>query len=534
MQVCRANFDAVLPELKELLRTCDFYAIDQEMTGISVPTSEGTESPLATLEQVYPAKRAAAQRYNGFQIGICTYHTEASAGGKPVFAARPFNFWLCNRGNSADDVQLSMSAIEFLLGNSMDFQYWLREGLSYANDAKVDRLSTSMAVDAASVKQRATADELEWADAAFERVSAWYKNAPVQDDGTPAPLTADFTHLSATADAALFYRLQDGGVNVNAVPDLLARVPAWKRSATTFTRAESTDANATAHTRAVNAAADNIRRSLGFREVWDVLVELKGKPQLGHNYSSDLMFLEAMHGAALPETFGGFLETVHSHFPRIVDTKTLAAHISVGAPFVSTSLEPLYQALEGLPDTPFSIRLPLGFESYSPAVIRKAPRGSQLAVAHQGAYDAFMTGVVYLHFLLREPERTAKLENLVSVFGSAFTFRLGSAASNAEEILPGAFYVLKRPPLLGRRQIDASLRTEEELGLSDIERRKTPAPFALWSCPESSWLFVLHLKPGNEDRVEKLPPGVVATPLQRWLSEGAPKGAKMARAEASR
>jgi len=517
MQVNRSNFDSIVGELKEILRTCEFYSVDQEMTGISVPDGV-SESPLASLAEVYPSKRAAALRYNAFQIGICTFHRENES--TPTYTVRPFNFWLCNRGQSNADVTLNMSAVSFLLNNRMDFQQWLRDGLPYANDSTASSVRRSRELvhtNALNVEDR------EWVDAAFEKIAAWHRtNESPTWEGT-------LGHVSHAADVALFHKLYAADVFVQAEPDLLSNTPPWKRQTTKIQRCESAD-NQRCLARARDSANRSAAHCLGFREVWETLIELKGKPQLGHNYSSDLMFLEAMHGAGLPASFDAFCDQVHDHFPRIYDTKSLAASIDIGVQLISTSLEPLFNALEQLADRPFTLKFPLGFESYSPSVV-KAACGGNAAVAHQGAYDAYMTGVVFLHYSLRFPSQTRELENIISVFGSAYQTVLGRAGGDRARILPGKFFVLETPVLVGKAAVDVALRTDEERKMSESERRKFPPPFSIWACPESHRVFVLHLKPGHEFRRDRIPEDVNVTPLEQWSSLSLPSW-KRTRAEA--
>ncbi|KAG8341151.1 hypothetical protein TRVL_08018 [Trypanosoma vivax] len=144
MQVTRDNFPAVFPKFVELLQTCDFYAIDEEMTGINV--ADKPESITDTPEETYRAKREAASRYSIIQVGICLFHkdddTNCGSAKKASYTARPFNFILfpthvegmTNTGLS-QDVVLSASSLAFLRRHGMDFQSWVYRGLAYCNAA---------------------------------------------------------------------------------------------------------------------------------------------------------------------------------------------------------------------------------------------------------------------------------------------------------------------------------------------------------------------------------------------------------------
>ena len=53
MDVDRHNFFQVLPEIEKNLASCDFYSIDEEMTGISLDAGLGPRKRNYTLSQEY-------------------------------------------------------------------------------------------------------------------------------------------------------------------------------------------------------------------------------------------------------------------------------------------------------------------------------------------------------------------------------------------------------------------------------------------------------------------------------------------------
>ena len=72
MEISRDNFAATVGNFCELLQTCDFYAIDEEMTGISLV--EQPEDPTMSVEATYDIKRRVAKKYSIIQVGICLFH----------------------------------------------------------------------------------------------------------------------------------------------------------------------------------------------------------------------------------------------------------------------------------------------------------------------------------------------------------------------------------------------------------------------------------------------------------------------------
>lgn len=152
MDTTRDNFEAVLPQIVEDLQSCEFVAMDFEMTGIGT-TDSASRSSHGDLPQVsvllrggplwvyvypshsrhhrlasttqpqerYAKMRTVASRYNIIQLGLCTF--TKGKGGKGELVARPYNIYTC--ADEGEDVCLSLSAITFLRGNKMDFNTWL-------------------------------------------------------------------------------------------------------------------------------------------------------------------------------------------------------------------------------------------------------------------------------------------------------------------------------------------------------------------------------------------------------------------------
>jgi poly(A)-specific ribonuclease len=490
MQITNTNFDTVVDDFIECLRTCDFYAVDQEMTGINA-ADVGAESPLLDLEALYPAKRAAAMRYNAFQIGISTFHKNGDE-----YVARPFNFWIRSRDPAAD-VRLNVSAVEFLLRNGMDFQRWLAEGLPYANDADANTLRSYYLPEQNDVVELSHA-ETEWVNAMLSAVTSWY------NEGRETPLEIKGEHFTARADLALHFRLRQEGLSVDVEPPLNIHLYPGKRTVTAYTRLAPDELRQIDDAR-MQKRATELRRRLGFRAVWDAMVALKATPMLGHNYSSDLMFLIAMHGAPLPERYADFKTLVHKLFPRIYDTKALAANLAPGG-FPSTSLEPLFTQLQNSAQSSVHVKLPLGFDSYHADVVRKSKWvRSAAACAHQGAYDAFMTGIVYLHLLHQHgAEKIAALENRIQVFGGSYEMLLGCST---DVLVPGELFVVTRTHTVSRSALEDALKSEAEREARQDRRRDSTAarpPFRVFAVPNDATQFVLLLElPGQHERVAR-------------------------------
>ena len=466
MDVTESNFNLILPQFLSLFETCDFWAMDQEMTGIRDPGGE-CDHPTAPLETVYPVKAAAAKKFCAFQVGICLFHKVNVDGEKVNYEARPFNFWLrqrSNLGEYADDVPLSMSGVDFLLKNKMNYQQWLETGISFCDSGTEailqDRyLPTHGSADLDEHEQRWVQEQYQAVVNGIEQLQSFY--AKKDDEGAQSlnegaettatvqpPLSFKLQQsISRAANLALHFKVAAAGLRVTfSNPSLINYSPYYASGSTVvlhYHKDAKKDTFTAPAAQELKSRTNQYSRLIGFRRLFKRLTQRTSKPLLGHNFASDLMFFLNQFDTPIPLTSddvtGGtspyehFKDRVHDLFPNIFDTKVLSAALPEKK-LGNTALEGLYKALskergvggdhEAHPGATyegavvantngFSVSLPLGFQGYHPLGV------SESAVAHQGAYDAFLTGIVYLYFVDQYGyEAVARQRNLIAVFGS--------------------------------------------------------------------------------------------------------------------
>ena len=93
VEVTRCNADVILDRFRQCVAECECYAVDQEMTGISIAGVK--EHAGMDLSELYPPRRAAATRYNAFQFGVALFTRVPSGQSEeetPTYIVRPFNF----------------------------------------------------------------------------------------------------------------------------------------------------------------------------------------------------------------------------------------------------------------------------------------------------------------------------------------------------------------------------------------------------------------------------------------------------------
>ncbi|XQJ32115.1 poly(A)-specific ribonuclease PARN, putative [Leishmania guyanensis] len=395
MDITRFNQLVALPDFAREVEKCEFFAIDQEMTGVDVPgipTQFG-----APPEAVYHAKRIAVETYNAFQIGIALFRKTENN----VYEVRPYNFYLLN---DSGDLRLALPAVSFLAANRMNFQMWLTAGLPFCNaqeELDYEKQITTLFTD--EVEQEISNDLV-------KAIDEWIPTAS-------APLVKELScslNLAQRLQAFLSHRYDSRIViNYDGKPYLAQKI---KFTLTKLSKAEWISEK---EKRRLRCERDRARQ-LGFRQFWKILLKSR-KPIVGHNFMQDIMFMIHMHETPLPVDYLEFKKLLQHTLPTIYDTKTMATKLMGDNAFQVTHLESLYQECRrraGLSTDEFTLqyRLPPGFYNYNDYA------GKQQSKAHEAAYDAYMTGITFLLLHKLYPDAFSEVKNVISAFGSAYLF----------------------------------------------------------------------------------------------------------------
>ena len=163
----------------------------------------------------------------------------------------------------------------------------------------------------------------------------------------------------------------------------------------------------------------------GFVRIWKMLCDAK-KPVVGHNCLFDLLFLFSHFQGTLPPTCDDFKAALSGLLPVIWDTKHLASQS--GGRHVDTALGPLYEACTAAGDG-VSVVFGDGFAQYDNAVT-----GGAKGPAHEAAFDAYMTGVVWASLMADgEGAAVADKHNHLYLMRSLFCLNLHGPDAVVEE-----------------------------------------------------------------------------------------------------
>jgi len=372
MEVNNHNFNAVREEFEKLLPSCDFYTIDEEMSGINFPGRRETAAD--NPDEAWALKREVASTFSILQIGVCLFHADGDG-----YVARPFNFFVFPEF-STQNVVLSASAIQFNKKHGMDFQKWICEGVSYVTAEGEKLLREEMFPQAPSevrVIQLRRDEDKEWFEQASKRFCGWVDTAP----GSP-----EFEIPTVKQVQRLYFEQEVRKQHPSF--SFTWRQVANKRSYYVMrTSEEEKLAKERADLERKQVAFD---RKVGFRHIFKLLVASK-KPLIGHNCLYDLLFMMNAFEGALPATLAAFKAQMQQMFPCVYDTKLLAKSKAFEGRFSNTGLEPLYLDIR-TNSLRMPVKLPLGFTDYRQDVLESYSRGGK---AHEAAYDAYITGFVF-------------------------------------------------------------------------------------------------------------------------------------------
>ena len=211
MLVTKQGFEAAAAELEQSLASCDFAAIDCEMTGIQLGDDSSRPMLSDTPSRRYKKCVKVASKFQLMQVGICPFH--ASEDGNS-FVGTPFTFYVCPDAKANTPIFMLSSTAAFHASCDFDFNAWLKGGIPYLSEAAYSALAERLARtdeprDGEKRERVVISAESDRAlNAAIAELRAWH------DGSVGAGTTAEneFMLRSATPSAARFLRGAGGGL----------------------------------------------------------------------------------------------------------------------------------------------------------------------------------------------------------------------------------------------------------------------------------------------------------------------------------
>ncbi len=421
MQVTNNNFDVIAPKIEDLLNSCEFYSIDEEMTGIGIKGLK--ETPYDTLPERYDIMRQVALKYNMIQFGICTFNKDDKNPDNPKLKASPFNIYTFPSNGT---ITMSASAIDFNRKHNMDFQKWIYEGVNCANQDDEERYLIEIKNGVSDIKNLLKLNynsDKQYVNKALNEVKEWYNSTNLK----LKPLKLDpFNGYLRLATRQRLIQLYGTNIIIESIGEDKSRHLQIKLNKD--------------HE---NYIKTQINKKIGLRRIFKAMIASK-KPLIIHNGFYDLLFMLAAYYGTLPTDYLSFKLLCNECFPIIYDTKAIVRNHVINhnkySPmllnnnnnndnkttttkrFKRTHLGDLffhcqseYQYIKDNIDLidnnliPKEIILADEFQSYD--------TDNENAIFHQAGFDAYITGYVYHHLCdIHDIKLHEKLKNLLNIY----------------------------------------------------------------------------------------------------------------------
>ncbi|KAI8581564.1 hypothetical protein K450DRAFT_231922 [Umbelopsis ramanniana AG] len=369
MEILKDTFEQRLPIVAEAIENCDFLAIDAEFTGLHRYPSQHR---FQTIQKRYEVFVSAVSNFAIIQFGICTFHWSKTAN---RYFAKPFNFYVFPRSTKGRKEMnrcfgVQGEAFDFLTTCGFDFNKWVYSGISYLTPAEekkfeqegLERLNN--AIPDIPVDRK----EVEFMSDVKDKIDAWLQ---VKDKKKRGNL--EIIALNGYRRRLVYQEVR------NNYPQLTAF---GKKDCICVCYVNEKKEEQRYLEKRMQFDKEK-KEAIGFRKVIDLISQSK-KPVVGHNVLLDLCHMVNQFIAPLPADLKDFKDMVHRRFPSVIDTKFLAAQAPDLAHFQSTSLENIYFETRLPPFDGPKIELHWDFPAY------------QVSRAHEAAYDAYITGYVFL------------------------------------------------------------------------------------------------------------------------------------------
>mmetsp|Transcript_5781 Transcript_5781/g.8447 ORF Transcript_5781/g.8447 Transcript_5781/m.8447 type:complete len:493 (+) Transcript_5781:146-1624(+) len=408
MIVTKENFAEAKRQFAEILPKASFIAFDEEMTGIFIHDdrdSDGTDA----VEERYARSKRAADRYHIIQLGIALF-VPSDESGTGEYLAHTFNFFMYPNKDSSRDVVLSPATTHFLAEHKMDFNTWIKCGVSYVNDEqaseKRDKFernwSSNTTTDTkvlrgpsdSKIKLTAQSD-IEFIDSTMASIEEWMTN------DSSAGNTKLLKPANAFLRRVIYERVEEN------FPDLIVEKSSDNRNQLQVLRLSEDEKKARWERNRLEAKS-KLELDIGVFSIFELLQKectSRDVPVIVHNGMMDMLFLLTHFVAGPLDKYAQFCEQMQKTFPIVYDTKVLAERYQEdkilssklngeGKPAIQNStwssvLEYLVADLQ---------KMHAESNSERKGVALHGENGETSGNYHSASYDAYMTGIAYYHF----------------------------------------------------------------------------------------------------------------------------------------
>lgn len=362
MKVTKLNFYEEYDKIVALINESQFVSFDCEMTGINVEGDEYRHKREDNADERYLKMKHIASRFSLIQFGLCCYVLDKNDN---KLKAYPFVFYLFPE-NSNKDIIMSISAIDFLKKNNMDFQEWIMNGITFVNkESESWWLEKLGLVEKEQEQEKAEENATEIVLTAEKDIQFFDRNVINLKKMIEDPNATEYTFEFCNAFMRKFlYQYME-----KTYPTLtLTKTSDNKFQVLKLSQAELTERK-----------QKQLRDKLGFRQIFKCL---KGKPIVGHNCFYDLLFVMNYLEGPLPDDLTTFKRNFNDIFPVVFDTKYMAVIGLFGTTYSDSVLGDLYNQI-------------VAKHAGTNLIIEQGDNVNQQVQLHDAGYDAFVTGSIF-------------------------------------------------------------------------------------------------------------------------------------------
>ena len=419
MKITKLNFDDEYDNILKLIERSQFISFDCEMSGINSSDDIHRHRRDDNANERYIKMKYVASKYSLIQVGICCFILDDN---DQKLKAHPYVFYLFPE-NSYDDIVMSVSSIDFLKKNNMDFQEWIKNGITFTDSNNEANWITKLGLDE---KQKDTVEasndnkvELtELKDITFFERNINNLKAMI-DDPNKTEFTFDF--CNAFVRKYIYQYMEANHPTISLVKTQDNKLQALKIS----------------HDEIITMKKKQLHKVLGFRNIWK---SLSNKIIVGHNCFYDLLFMMKYFDGPLNDDLDAFKQRFNSLFPYVFDTKFLSSTGILGTVYSDTVLGELYNQLVTKNNGANLVEFGDKFSNDS--------NDKQL---HDAGYDAFITGSIFWALISENKDlldinnilETAKSAcgNIIFNMNSLYHFDLDPIRSNGKCLKTNVFYL---------------------------------------------------------------------------------------------
>eukprot|EP00929_Paragymnodinium_shiwhaense_P048176 TRINITY_DN24399_c0_g1_i1.p1 TRINITY_DN24399_c0_g1~~TRINITY_DN24399_c0_g1_i1.p1 ORF type:complete len:625 (-),score=105.37 TRINITY_DN24399_c0_g1_i1:101-1975(-) len=444
----RSTFMDRLPEVEATIARSAFIALDFEFSGLALTKADEAHM-MDTFETRYAKLKRSVESFVPLQLGICCFEKTAPGAPSASETSKAEGSTLCATAYSVHCFNGTLKgsrlwtcqpdSLHFLSQNGFDFNTCFSQGVSYLTRSEEKQRAEANAAYFARIAEReedAESDikltkawDIELVDKLKAIVTSDLMQTPMDDASLPKHVVLE--PLSGYQRRLAYQELQklcpNGCLIVSkqeADNTDLKGCPKQRCRVTRYASREATVKAKTAETDALKeAAASKLKGEVGIRQLLEAIIQHR-VPTVLHNGAFDIMHLISSFIDPLPASVHTFAEFVHGLFPVLLDTKQLIGRHTAKLLDMAdgTGLGELFWIAttqgESTPETAKALSL-----NMEPGVVCRAGHAmtGDAAMAHDAAYDAYMTGVVFARALcaLRKQAGDKTLDALGECFASA-------------------------------------------------------------------------------------------------------------------